>query len=57
MRATVIVSEFLIYVPAVVIFVRINGKQADMSKYDKAVALAAILLQPGLMIIDNGHFQ
>jgi hypothetical protein len=35
MRATALVSEFLIYVPAVVIFVRVFGRQADLSKYDK----------------------
>ena len=35
MRATALVSEFLMYVPAVVIFVRIFGRQADLSKYDK----------------------
>lgn len=28
-----------------------------MSKYDKAVALAAILLQPALTLVDHGHFQ
>ncbi|KAG0642651.1 glycosyl transferase [Tuber brumale] len=57
MRATVLASELLIYVPAVVIFVRAFGRQADLSKYDKGVALAAILMQPALMIIDHGHFQ
>ncbi|KAI5850371.1 glycosyl transferase [Morchella snyderi] len=57
MRATVLVSDFLLYVPATVIFVRLYGTLTSMSKYDKACALAAILLQPALMIIDNGHFQ
>ncbi|PUU84329.1 glycosyl transferase [Tuber borchii] len=57
MRATALASELLTYVPAVVIFVRVFGRQADLSKYDKGVALAAILMQPALMIIDHGHFQ
>ncbi|KAL7266831.1 Glucosyltransferase-like protein [Rhizina undulata] len=57
MRATAIVSEYLIYVPAAAIFVRVYGSISDMSKYDKAVALAAILMQPSLMLIDHGHFQ
>lgn len=57
MRASVIVSELVTYIPAVVIFVRLYGRESAMSKYDKAVALAAILLQPALMLIDHGHFQ
>lgn len=57
MRASALASEFLTYIPAAVIFVRLYGRESSMSKYDKAVALAAILLQPGLMLIDHGHFQ
>lgn len=57
MRASVIASELVTYIPAVVIFVRLYGRESAMSKYDKAVALAAILLQPALMLIDHGHFQ
>lgn len=55
MRASVAVSEYLIYVPGVVIFARNYGNQ--MSTYDRAIALAAILMQPALMLIDHGHFQ
>lgn len=57
MRASVVISEYLVYVPSIVIFVQLYGKQAGLNSYDKAVALAAILLQPALMIIDHGHFQ
>ncbi|KAI5809616.1 glycosyl transferase [Peziza echinospora] len=57
LRATVIASEYLVYIPAVVIYVRQIGKRAEMSRYDQAVALAAILFQPALMLIDHGHFQ
>lgn len=58
MRASVAVSEYLTYVPAVVLFVRAYGGQAGLpSTYEKAVAIAAILLQPSLMLIDHGHFQ
>lgn len=57
MRATVIASEYLIYIPGLVIFVRLFGKQAGTSRYDQSVALAALLLNPALMLIDNGHFQ
>lgn len=59
MRASVAVSEYLTYVPAVVLFVRACGGQAGLpsSTYERAVALAAILFQPSLMLIDHGHFQ
>ncbi|KAL0640357.1 Glucosyltransferase-like protein [Maublancomyces gigas] len=57
MRASAIASELVTYIPAAVIFVRLYGRESAMSKYDKAVALAAILLQPALMLIDHGHFQ
>ncbi|KAI5796653.1 glycosyl transferase [Geopyxis carbonaria] len=57
MRATVVISEYITYVPAMVVFVRVYGKLFDMSVYEKAVSLAAILIQPSLMIIDHGHFQ
>ena len=59
MRATVVVSEYVTWVPAVVIFVRSYGKHSakEMGTYDKAVATAAILMQPGLLLIDHGHFQ
>ncbi|KAF8251450.1 ALG6, ALG8 glycosyltransferase [Wilcoxina mikolae CBS 423.85] len=57
MRASVVISEYLIYVPAVMLFVWVYGKQAGLSTYEKAIALAAILFQPSLMLIDHGHFQ
>jgi alpha-1,3-glucosyltransferase len=57
MRLTVVVSEYLIYVPAVVIFVRAYGRKAGLNSYDRAIALGAILLQPGLILVDHGHFQ
>lgn len=57
MRASVAVSEYLTYIPAVVIFARAHGRSAQLSGYDKTVALAGILLQPALILIDHGHFQ
>ncbi|RPA86560.1 ALG6, ALG8 glycosyltransferase [Ascobolus immersus RN42] len=57
MRATAIASEYVTYVPGLIFFVRIYGKQNERSKYDQGIALAALLMQPGLMIIDHGHFQ
>lgn len=57
MRATVIVSEYLVYVPAAVIFVRRLSKLQGVNAWTSNVALAAILLQPGLILIDHVHFQ
>ena len=57
MRATVIVSEYLIYVPAAVIFVRRLSKIQGVSAGTASIALTAILMQPGTILIDHVHFQ
>jgi len=57
MRATVIVSEYLIYIPAAVIFVRRLSKLHGANTLTSAIALVAILMQPGLILIDHVHFQ
>ncbi|CAG8722968.1 28454_t:CDS:2, partial [Dentiscutata erythropus] len=55
MRSTVLVCEFLIYVPAVLMFV--NWWFAGNSWKKRELAVLLILLQPALILIDNGHFQ
>ncbi|KAH8674477.1 glycosyltransferase family 57 protein [Tricladium varicosporioides] len=57
MRATVIVSEYLIYIPAAVIFVRRLSKLQGVNTWNAAIALTAILMQPGTILIDHVHFQ
>ncbi|TLD25147.1 hypothetical protein PspLS_05519 [Pyricularia sp. CBS 133598] len=57
MRATVLVSEYLIYVPATVVFVRRFGRLGGVDRWSSSVALVAILMQPGLILIDHVHFQ
>ncbi|TVY53048.1 putative dolichyl pyrophosphate Man9GlcNAc2 alpha-1,3-glucosyltransferase [Lachnellula cervina] len=57
MRATVIVSEYLVYIPAAVIFVRRLSKHHGVNTWNAAVALTAILMQPGTILIDHVHFQ
>jgi alpha-1,3-glucosyltransferase len=57
MRATVIVSEYLIYIPAAVIFVRHLSKLQGVNSWMSSMALTAILLQPGTILIDHVHFQ
>ena len=55
MRATVMVADLLVYLPAVTLFVtrRLEGR----GQRTQAIALFSILLQPSLILIDHGHFQ
>lgn len=57
MRATVMVSEYLIYVPAVVVFVRRFSRLSGVATWTSSVALVAILMQPATILIDHVHFQ
>ncbi|KAJ2482892.1 Glucosyltransferase-like protein [Coemansia sp. RSA 2131] len=55
MRATAIVLEFIVYVPAVVLFFR--SRHVQMSWVARQVSIFSVLLQPCLILIDHGHFQ
>lgn len=57
MRATVIISEYLVYVPALIIFIRHYSRHQQTGSTARNIALVAILMQPSTMLIDNGHFQ
>ncbi|KAL2271142.1 hypothetical protein VTJ83DRAFT_513 [Remersonia thermophila] len=57
MRATVVVSEYLVYIPAVVIFVRRYSRLSGVATWSASLALVAILMQPGTILIDHVHFQ
>ncbi|KAF2480497.1 ALG6, ALG8 glycosyltransferase family-domain-containing protein [Neohortaea acidophila] len=57
MRATVMVSEYLVYVPAVVICGRHMARLHNINPWELSIALTAILMQPATMLIDHGHFQ
>ncbi|KAK6088277.1 glucosyltransferase [Seiridium cupressi] len=57
MRASVIISEYLIYIPAVVVFVRRYSRLFGVAQWTSWVALVAILMQPGTILIDHAHFQ
>lgn len=57
MRATVIVSEYLILIPACVICVRHLTRMYGINTWESSIALTAILMQPANMLIDHGHFQ
>ena len=57
MRATVVVSEYLTYVPALIIFIRHYSRNQGNGTTTSLIALIAILMQPASIIIDHGHFQ
>ncbi|KAI0549034.1 ALG8 glycosyltransferase family ALG6 [Xylaria curta] len=57
MRGSVVVSEFLVYIPAVVIFTRRYSRLFGVAQWPASLALVAILMQPGAILIDHVHFQ
>ncbi|KAG6010817.1 hypothetical protein E4U21_004205 [Claviceps maximensis] len=57
MRATVLVSEYIIYIPAIVVFARRYSRLNGVSTWTGSVALVAILMQPATILIDHIHFQ
>ncbi|KAJ4345287.1 Glucosyltransferase-like protein [Didymosphaeria variabile] len=57
MRATVLVSEYLIYVPATIIYLRRYSRAEKVNVWEATIALVAILMQPATLLIDHGHFQ
>lgn len=57
MRATVFISEYLVYIPAVIIFLRRYSRLQDVNTWESTIALVAILMQPATILVDHGHFQ
>ncbi|KFQ56478.1 Dolichyl pyrophosphate Man9GlcNAc2 alpha-1,3-glucosyltransferase, partial [Nestor notabilis] len=55
MRTTVIVADLLVYIPAVILYC-FSLKETSTKKKASVCALC-ILLYPGLILIDHGHFQ
>ncbi len=55
MRATVVVAELLVYVPAILFF--LHRRLIGRGLRTRAVAVITVLLQPSLVLIDHGHFQ
>ena len=57
MRASVLVSEYFVYIPAAVILNRKFSRLRGVNKWESSIALVAILMQPATILIDHGHFQ
>jgi alpha-1,3-glucosyltransferase len=55
MRATSLLSDLLIYIPSLYLFIRTwLGSRSSRAQH---TALLTLLLQPALILIDSGHFQ
>ncbi|XP_075688868.1 dolichyl pyrophosphate Man9GlcNAc2 alpha-1,3-glucosyltransferase [Rhinoderma darwinii] len=54
MRATVLVADLIVYIPAVLFYC---SRLQEPSAKRKVLSLFCILLYPGLILIDYGHFQ
>ncbi|KZV52941.1 putative dolichyl pyrophosphate Man9GlcNAc2 alpha-1,3-glucosyltransferase-like [Dorcoceras hygrometricum] len=58
MRWTVLMSDLMIFFPAVLYFAKMYSKEkSDTEKSSIAWGTAMILLNPCLILIDHGHFQ
>ncbi|KAM9129254.1 dolichyl pyrophosphate Man9GlcNAc2 alpha-1,3-glucosyltransferase [Pangshura tecta] len=54
MRATVLIADLLVYIPAVILYCCYLKETSTKKKIASALC---ILLYPGLILIDYGHFQ
>lgn len=57
MRFSSLFSELLIYLPATFQFISLMGKKMNLGRMDQIVIAFIIISQPGLILIDHGHFQ
>ncbi|KAA6421377.1 MAG: putative dolichyl pyrophosphate Man9 c2 alpha-1 [Trebouxia sp. A1-2] len=55
MRLTVVVSDILVFFPAVLLCLRVFG--GGKTVHEKQWWLLVVLLQPAALLIDHGHFQ
>lgn len=57
MRFTSLLSECLVYFPALLGFIALIGKKLNLPRMDQVCILVIIMCQPSLILIDHGHFQ
>ena len=56
MRVTVILTMMILYAPAIILMMNLVIPKNDLL-YDKFLIMVAALLYPGLIFVDNAHFQ
>lgn len=57
MRATLLASEYLTFIPPLILLLRRLMYPQTIDPWKRYLVLVAVLLQPGLILIDHGHFQ
>ncbi|KAI9876799.1 MAG: Glucosyltransferase-like protein [Pleopsidium flavum] len=57
MRATVLISEYVTYIPAAAVYVRHSAHLEGVSTWESSIALSAVLMQPATILVDHTHFQ
>lgn len=57
MRFSSLISDLLIYIPAVLHLTSILSRHLKLGRMHQIVVLTLILSQPPLILIDHGHFQ
>lgn len=57
MRGTVLLADLLVYIPAILVACRCIWRQLKVDRTMHLLHLAVVLLYPGQILIDNGHFQ
>lgn len=63
MRSTVIISDLLVYLPAIIYYfhktqpIQYNSPPSTVHRQNVALYTALTLLYPGQILIDHGHFQ
>lgn len=57
MRCTVLLADILLYIPAMLVCCRCIMRRMSVERSYQLVHLAVVLLFPGQILIDNGHFQ
>ncbi|RLV95383.1 Dolichyl pyrophosphate Man9GlcNAc2 alpha-13-glucosyltransferase [Spathaspora sp. JA1] len=57
MRFMAILSEIILYIPAILTIANILGKKFHINRMDQIIICLIIINQPHLVLIDHGHFQ
>lgn len=57
MRCTVLLADLLIYIPAMLVCCKCIIRRFSVERSYQLIYLSTVLLYPGQILIDNGHFQ
>lgn len=57
MRFTSLISELILYIPAVLSIANLLGKRFNLNRMDQIIISLIIINQAHLVLVDHGHFQ